>query len=220
MAFKHCFRRRRRMRKPVRRFRRRCRMRRRVLRSKPGNMLTKLTKITTLSVENNINATWSCSFKMGDFTEYGRLAPNFETVKLNKVVVRVQPLQNVANNSTSSVPAYVVVPWHYNIALPKDFASYLSIDKHKLRTQTVGTSMSFVPNIVTVGVANEGANPTGRNITWKPTLECLGVDINIPRVYCGAIRFQGQPDMEGRKTAFNIITDVYCTFRNQNTMKV
>lgn len=208
-------------RKPVRRYQRRLRRRFR-RRRRSGNLLAKLTKVSQLTVKNNITSIWNCSFYPEDFKEYTQLAKNFESVKFLRVRVTVLPLQNVANSTTSVAPAYAMTPWHYAIDLPKEFSSYLSMDKAKIFRQTHIGSQAYVPNIMSVTqvrTAGSGATSNSDQIVWRPEIRAnvYAATEKLPNIKCGAIAFQGATELTG-STLFNIKTDVYCVFKSQNQM--
>lgn len=152
------------------------------------------------------------------FPEWSNMRAVFQRTKINKIVVRVMPLQNVANNSTSTVPCYVVFPWHNNdVPAKTSFNSMLSVDKHKVRRQTQGVSQSYVPSVQlnTYNVQAGGSNGT---VAWKPTLQHDWSGVEQIRIYGGIIGFQGDDSMEGRKTHFNIFTDVYVEMQEQESI--
>ncbi|ADU77000.1 Cap protein [bat associated cyclovirus 5] len=218
------FRRFRRPLRAVRRMRRYFPNRRRKVRSRRGSMFCKLTKVATITVENNINSVWDGSFVPDDFKEFTSLSKNFEFVRFLKVRITVVPLQNVANNSTSSVPAFAMTPWHYAMDLPKNFQNYLSMDKSKMSRQTHVMSQTYVPNI---GLLTSVLDHSGKvaedvdAIQWRPYVRTVNQNGNsLPRVRCGVVAFQGQSDMAGRTTTFNIKTDVFVRFTGQSIMNI
>lgn len=185
-----------------------------------GNILIKCTKISEVNVPSNATSTWSCAFNPSDFPEIVGLYKNFEYAQFLRQRVRVMPLQNVANNSTSQVPGYCIFPWHHNNQPPtsKPFSSFLTIDKAKYRPQTRGVMMNFVPNI---DLATEFEGPaTLRNdsLQWKPNVALNSASgLNI-RIFGGCIAFQGDSTAEGRTASFNIIQDVWVKFKNQSSL--
>lgn len=196
-------------------------------RRKAGNFSAKLTKVSTVNVPNNATSVWACHFALEDFDEFKRLAPNFEACVVRRCRVRVIPLQNVSNNSTSALPSYCIAPWHQAGDAPKTFNSYLSIDKAKIRRQTQGVSMNFVPSCrVAAYVNSDGSgNATGYyDVTkWRPRFELSdtpSTSATYPRIYTGVIAFQGDSSMEGRNSSFNVIHEVHVVFKNQAIMRV
>ncbi|ADU77014.1 Cap protein [Cyclovirus NGchicken15/NGA/2009] len=216
MAYRRVRKYRRRIRRPLRKYRRRFRRIRKGRYSKPGNLYAKFTRIHTIVVQNELNTTWDCSFQLGQFSEWTRIGSNFEMTKVNKVVVKVIPMQNVSNNSTSSVPSYCIYPWHYGVPIPKDFGTLLSVDKAKIRPQTVPLTMSFVPNTISPAQNTSSNEFTAPVINWKPTVQWTTTAQDQPLIRCGALGFQGDPSATGRSTRFNIVTNVYVEMRNQS----
>ncbi|WBG01479.1 coat protein [army ant associated cyclovirus 5 170_4] len=218
------FRRRVAYRKPVRRVRRRylrrAFRRRRIGRSRTGSMYCKFTKVASVTVENNVNSFWGASFLPTDFPEYNNIAKNFELCKFLRIRVRVIPLQNVANNSTSALPCYAMLPWHVPITYPKEFNFYLSVDKHKIRRQCEKGTQSYIPNLFVETPSGTPAQTSAPDqIVWKPEIRYhQNTSREPPRIYGGVIVFQGEQEFEGRKASFNIVTDVWVKFKNQSMM--
>lgn len=216
-------------RKPVRRLarRRRFQRRRRYHRSS-GNLFCKLTKISSYTVDPKLNNIWDGSFKMEDFPEFKKIYTNFESVKLYKVRVTVLPMQNVSNNSSSTVTSYCMVPWHYPIDLPKAYNNYLSSDKARVFRQTAVGTQSYVPNVLTCTSYRDmgAAAPftSFDNIVWRPNLRADSSTTDqatLPRVFAGIIAFQGDETVAGEaKPKFNIKMDVWVKFKNQTMMNV
>ena len=212
-------------RKPVRRVRRR-RYHRRRYRRRTGNLLVKLSKVASYTVDQTKNNVWDASFRMSDFPEHESLARNFESLKLLKVRVTVIPLQNVANNSTSVMHQYVMCPWHYPIAAPATFNAYLSSDKAKLFRGTQIGSQSYVPSMMLVNQLNSKQQPNVQvqdTIVWRPTIRTITTSepANIsPLIWTGIIAWQGDPSTGAQKAHFNIKMDVWVKYNNQTNMLV
>lgn len=206
-----------RRRKPVRARRRRAVRRYRKPRAKPGSMYCKLTRIASFSVQNDANEVYYVRCKLEDFPEWKNMAAVFERTKVLKMVGRVMPLQNVANNSTSTVPAYVMFPWHKgDFAKANDFNSMLSIDKHKLRRQTQMCSQTYVPSTLLDGYVS-GTTGSYSTVCWRPTINnTQGGGTQL--IYGGCVGFQGDSSMEGRQTHFNIIIDLYVKMIEQENL--
>ena len=206
------------LRRPVRRYRRRkyFRQRRRVAK---GSMYVKITKCSTVQVPNNTTSTWGTQFKPADLPEYEHLAPNFERVKFLRIKVRVIPMQNVSNSSTSLVPGYCMLPWHNPGGVQKDFNTFLSCDRAKIYRQTERGHQSYVPNTL-IHAASEGSGAAYQQMVWKPEIRRTTNVVDQPTIYAGLIAFQGDTTLEGRTSTFNVIQDIYCIFRNQTTFTV
>lgn len=210
-------------RRPFRRPRRRFVARRRLRKRATGNLFCKLTKVSTFEVNQDVNSVWDGSFVPEDFDEFKSLAKNFEAVKIYRVRLTVFPLQNVSNNSTSSMPSYAMTPWHYGIDPPKEFRKYLSMDRSKMIRGTSMGTQSYVPNVMS-NVLTQDNPPIAQSnmITWRPTLRTNASQetYTLPRIRCGVIAFQGESGMEGRKGYFNIKTDVWVKFIGQSIMHI
>lgn len=186
-------------------------------------MYAKLTKITTLAVPNSSTSSWGGSFLPNDFHEFQELIKQFERCKFYKVVIRVIPQQNISNNSTSRVPQYCILPWHRPVEAPKSFNDVISVDRAKIRRQTQGVKMSFVPNCMyEAGGTEYPPNVTKAFVSyiWKPEIYRIQTPTNqpvYPRIYCGFIAFQGEATLTST-SYFDIITDVYCIFKNQSVI--
>nr|UOI84985.1 capsid protein [Bat associated cyclovirus 2] len=200
--------RRRRMYRRVRKFRPKC---------APGDMFCKLSKIASISVDNQTNHVYYTSVKLSDFDEWSNMRAVFQRTKIFRMKVTVQPLQNVSNNSTSTVPAYVMIPWHQPPFGPTtNFNAMISIDKHKLRRQTQGCVQTYVPSCLQN--ARSAGEPSSEfsNILWRPTL--ANDYAQSTTIYGGAIGFQGDDSMEGRKTHFNIKIELFVKMIQQESI--
>lgn len=218
--FKRTFRR---VRRPLRKrriFRRR--YKRVSRRFNSGSMWCKFTKVATVEVPNDTTSVWEGSFVPDDFPEYTQLAPNFEAIQFYKQRIRVMPLQNVSNNSTSQLPAYTMLPWHKPGPLQKNFNTYLSVDKAKMFKQTQSGRQTYVCAVLQTSLSkvDSGGNETASNfvtLKWRPRIERgWAAQSKFPRIYTGIIAFQGEQTMTGRKSAFNIVMDVWVKCINQS----
>lgn len=202
--------------RPQRR-RRRIFRRKRSRRVASGNLWVKLTKVTTIAVPTTQTSVWSAQVKPTDFPEFVNLAPNFEAFKFTKMRLRVMPMQNVSNNSSSLVPGYCILPWHQENPETKHFNDYMSIDKAKYYRQTQAGHMTFVINTLTA-VRHAGVTALVQT-KWKPRIE-LNSEAYAIDFYSGLIAFQGNAEIKPEsKSYFNIITDVWCLLINQKTLK-
>ncbi|AEL87787.1 putative capsid protein [Bat associated cyclovirus 2] len=199
-------------------FRRRLYRRGRKFRARvaPGDMLCKLSKISSISVDNQTNHVYYTSVKLSDFDEWSNMRAVFQRTKIIKMKVTVMPLQNVANNSTSTVPAYCMIPWHQPPFGPTtNFNGMISIDKHKLRRQTQGCTQSYVPSILQMA-KYQGSTGNDCVVVWRPTLS--NDFAQETTIFGGAIGFQGDDSMEGRKTHFNIKIELYVKMVQQESI--
>lgn len=185
--------------------------------------MCKFTKVSLFTVDNTKNEILDLGFLPTDFTEFSSLAKNFEFVKYLKVKVTVMPLQNVSNSSTSIMPAYAMTPWHYNIALPKDFNAYLSMDKAKIRRGTQIGYQSYVPSIM----LSSGINPNDpkaaylSTVRWRPEIRTTTeTGEAFPFIRTGIAAFQGSSDILNKTSAYNIKWDVFVKFSGQSIMHV
>ncbi|AFS65278.1 putative capsid protein [Dragonfly associated cyclovirus 5] len=222
--FKRVFRRPRRVvRRRSRMFRRRYR---RTRKRTSGTMWCKLTKVATVQVKNDSTSVWSGSFYPNDFPEYVSLAPNFEAIQFVKMRMRVMPLQNVSNNSTSQTPAYAMLPWHKGGPLQKAFNTYLSVDKCKIYRQTQQGYQSYkcsvLQNAFTKSSSAISEDFSLATVTkWCPRIERPNnMEAKQPQIYTGIVVFQGENTMAGRTTAFNIIQDVWVKCINQSNFSI
>lgn len=213
-------------RKPVSRRRRYFRRRYIRRRRNRGNLLVKCTKVSELVIPNNATSTWSLSFVPTDFPEIVGLMKNFETGKFLKQRVRVMPLQNVANNSTSQVPGYCMFPWHVSASPPasKLFTDFMSIDRARYYSQTQKGYMSFVPSLQLINLVGSASESTEvGTIKYKPEVPWnfshnRASGGGNPRINAGCLAFQGDASAEGREARFNIIQDVWVLMKNQCTL--
>lgn len=206
-------------RKPVLRRRRGIFRRRRIPRRKfgNGNLYCKFTRVSSVSVALDKTSVWNTAIKPGDFAEWTRLYKNFEYSKWLKIRVRVIPLQNIANNSTSAVPCYIMLPYH-TIGTPTMTAldRYMSVDRAKIMRMTKAASQSYVP-AVRVDVWNTiGGDAHWNKLEWRPTIfHDQGCDTT--QITAGLIAFQGETTLKGTCN-FNIIHDVYVKMGNQTIL--
>ncbi|WBG01403.1 coat protein [army ant associated cyclovirus 3 P1A-reste_4] len=204
------------------RFARRQGRRRRVFRPRyrrgvaSGTFRVKLTHVSTFTAKNDaVTHTWM-SFEPKDFDEFSNLAPNFEAYKFTKCRVRVIPMQNVSNNSTSQVPMYCILPWHTLAPQSNTFEKFMSVDKAKIFKQTQTGSMVF--NVNTLSAVAYADGQASLKTEWMPRIE-IDANAYMVRHFAGLIAFQGDPSMADRSTKFTIVQDVWCTFYNQKTLK-
>ncbi|ADU76998.1 Cap protein [Cyclovirus PKgoat11/PAK/2009] len=201
-----------------RRFRRRRTYRKRRRLSK-GSFMCKLTKVSTYEVPNNATSTYSCSFLPSDFPEYKSLAPNFEYCKFIKQRVRVIPMQNVSNANTTIIPSYCILPWHKGGEAKKSFNQVISSDRAKIYRQTERGQMIFTCNTWTQSSPDDVTVRGMNTIIWKPTVPYDQTKFE-PRIYSGLVVWQGEGNLEGRTSTFNVVEDVYCIFSNQTSLHV
>ena len=209
------------VRRPVRRVRARRRRlfrRRRRFPIRSSDLLCKLTKISTVSVDVTKVNVYSLSFLPTDFPEFNNLRNSFEMVKFLKVKVRVLPLQNVSNNTSSAMPAYCMVPWHRGVAAATDFNTYLSIDKCKIFRGTQIGRQSYVPCDLLANSTDKATAVQTDTINWRPTLFVTKSQENFPRIYTGLIAFQGDGALTSGAAKYNVIMDVWVVFKKQNIL--
>lgn len=181
-------------------------------------MYVKLSRIASFSVENNKNEVYYIRFKLSDFPEWSNMASVFQRTKVLKIKATVQALQNVANNSTSTVPAYVMFPWHKgDFASGNDFNSMLSIDRHKIRKQTQNCTQTYVPSTELNAFVNGKLDGSYTQVQWRPTLNNTAGGGTV-EIYGGCVGFQGDDSMEGRKSHFNILLDVWVKMIDQESI--
>lgn len=215
----------RRYRRPVRRLRRGYRrsFRRRIRRVAKRNLRFKFTKVDSLDVTLNDNHSYWINFTPDSLPEYVQLAPNFECCKFTKVVVRVMPMQNVSNNTTSQMPAYCMVPWKDKPSLlSKGFSSIMSVDKARMYRGTACGRQTYIPACHSYTyqdtTATEKSSPD--RIVYRPVIRFTRANNDID-LYCGLIMFQGFADMaQDYKAHYNIKIDVYGVFYNQSTINI
>lgn len=209
-----------RRRKPVRRVRRL--FRRRVRRkARSGNLHVKFCKSTTIHPAANTVNVWASNFILNDFPEYVALAKNFESTTVKRIAVRIVPMQNVSNNSTSRIPAYCMLPWHYPGPAPKDFNTYLSSDRVKIFRGTQTGRQTYVPSTIemtqNLDPTTGAPVPIPGDIKWRPTIRWN----KDARIYGGLIAFQGDPTLTAKDQGhYNIFITVYCKMNNQTTINV
>lgn len=206
-----------RRRKPVRRLRRR--RRRFFKRAGRGSFRVKLTRF--VSITQDISKTTQFSFEItpSDFTEFATLADAFEAVRFTRAKVTVLPQQNVANNSTSLIPAYCMFPWHKELPTVATFNGFLSIDRAKCFRGTQVGIQHYVPStldsIQTKGAA--GYEVQSVQTKYKPTIQISGGASTVV-LYTGALGMQALSDApENAQAHYNIKIDMWCTFINQTS---
>ena len=209
------------VRRPVRRVRARRRRlfrRRRRFPIRPADLLCKLTKISTVRVDVTKVNVYSLSFLPTDFKEFTDLRDSFEMVKFLKVRVRVLPLQNVANNTSSAMPAYCMLPWHRGGPAATEFNTYLSVDKAKVFRGTQTGRQSYVPCNLLANSTDTATAVSTDTINWRPTLYIQRSQTNFPRIYTGLIVFQGDGNLTSGNAVYNIIMDVWVVWKKQTTL--
>lgn len=175
----------------------------------------KLTRTVQITHELKNFSIYPCHVQLADFAENTNLASNFERVTISKVVCKIFPHQNVANNSTSRLPNYCIFPYHRGIANAGallNFPTALSIDKAKVYRSTQIGRMSFVP------MARLRADPESTNFTvskWRPTFD-IGRESMDQWLYCGYLAFEHVAELEG-SSYFTMVQDVYVTYKNQRS---
>lgn len=150
MAFRRKFiRRRRPFRRPtIRRrpiFRRRRHFRRRRL---MGSIIhvKKTVKLTTLAVVTSAT-TYGKAFSIEDFfSADSSITNSFQMVRLNKVVVRVVPVVNMATSTLTVFPRIATVV-DYTDATPESFDSLLNYSNHRIHTGPYPFSRKFTPSV-------------------------------------------------------------------------
>lgn len=215
------------VRRPVmrRRFRRRRIVRRRNFRfrrQRPGRgaFRVKLTKVVSLSHAMPTTEIWSTSVRAKDFPEFLNLAPNFESYRFKKMRVRVIPQQSVANNSTSRVGLYCMFPWHQPQPSPdNNFNSFLSVDRCKIYNSVERGHQNYNMNVLQHMSFDDNNKPSER-VLWAPRIEIRSDAAYETRHFSGCIAFNGVASAgEDWKTFYDIVTDVWCDFYNQDTIK-
>ncbi|ADD62460.1 capsid protein [Cyclovirus PK6197] len=209
----------RRVRRPLRRFRRRRRkFFRRKSRVGKSDLLVKLTKIDTVNVDISKINVWSLSYLPTDFSEYNELKKNFEYCVFLKERVTIYPMQNIANNSTSQVPAYLMAPWHRGGPASATFNTYLTIDRAKIFRGTQVGSQTYVPSVLIEGLSDSGGGTSSPDmIQFRPKIYISNSQTRAIRIYNGIIAFQGNGEMTGT-ARYNVKHDVWVVFKKQNTL--
>lgn len=201
-------------RKPVIRRRRRRGIRRAHRRRVP-KLSVKLTRTIQLDADGKAENNLSLHCNLNEFAEHINLGANFERVKVWKVKARVYPQQNVANNSTSRVGNYCIVPYHNVMpTTPINFPTALSIDKAKVFRGTQCGRMSFVP-VSRLNVDHStSADATYTVAQWRPTFE-ISKTASTQWLYNGFL----VPEKINQDTAshFTIVLDVFVTYYNQRS---
>lgn len=218
-----------RVRRSTFRFPRRRRKRRRILRKKfyryrkragRGTFRCKLTKCTTVGAVAKDDSTYQLQVIPAEYDEFLALAPNFEAYRLTKLVVRVLPQQNVSNNSTSRASAYAMLPWHkpYTTGV-NSFNRLISVDRAKIYRHTERGRQVYNLNVLQQLQYSDGDRSD--KCVWSPRVELRGDGAYKLQYFAGLIAFQKQanPPAEDTKFFFDIVTDVYCTFYNQEIIK-
>nr|AGJ74753.1 capsid protein [Dragonfly associated cyclovirus 4] len=184
-----------------------------------GVFRVKLTRFVSITQNVAKTSQMGLDVRPVDFSEFGKLAGNFEAFRFTRARVRVLPQQNVSNNSSSLMPAYCVFPWHRPLPADSNFNQFLSIDRSKVFRGTGVGKMSFVPSII-ASVGTSAGGTLTMETKWKPRLELVNDGTaNTVVFYTGAIGFQGIPEApEGAKAHYNIIIDKWGTFYNQKTL--
>ncbi|ADD62452.1 capsid protein [Human associated cyclovirus 2] len=194
-------------------FKRRLRFRRRPI----STLFTKLTRSVQVYSDARTGGVASLHQTLEQFSEHKNLAPNFERVKIYRLNVRVFPQQNVANNTSSRVTNYAIVPYHRPLVKPAtpNFPTCLSIDKSKIRRMTQFGRMSFVP---AVRLGTDTETSTLYNTTkWRPEFD-IGVDADKEILYCGFLCFEGDSTIaESHPVNFTVVMDLFVKYKNQRS---
>ncbi|UNY50595.1 capsid protein [Chifec virus UA13_1817] len=204
------------LRKPVRRVRRRRIFRRRRFGRRGAQLVCKFTRCVKTNVIQKNDSYESFAFSPTGFQEFVDLAKNFNYYQFTRCRIRVIPHQNVANNSTSEVGLYALIPWHRDVPTAGTFSAMCSIDKAKIFRQTQIGSMTFVCNTLTKNDVPSTAG-SGETINWMPKTQVPYGAAVAPLHYCGMIAYEGlqtalDPDAH---TKFTIVQDVWVRFYQQ-----
>lgn len=207
----------------VRRYKRRYirRYRRRVARPlKSGCMVCKIRRIDTEThtlSKIGIHSLWRSP---ADFTEFNKLYLGFETYQVLRCNIRIVPCANVSGPEASSLPLYVVAPWHQDVPTKTEFNSYLTIDKARIYRGTQVSNRNFVPCIKLSGADTSPAT-TYASLQWKPKIACTSVGASGIVHYTGLLVMQELSGAAaGATSKFNIIQTWTVKFEGQNTMSV
>ncbi|AGC84156.1 putative capsid protein [Cyclovirus roach] len=196
-------------------FRRSFHRRRRSQWSKTPSMYCKLTRTIQYTHTNSALGLQSMQVRPSDFSEFTNQASNWERVKIYKLRVRVYPQQNVANNTTSRIPNYAMVPYHRPTdTLTTTFPACLSIDRAKVYRGTSFGQMNYVP-LARIGVQTAGSGSVFKLIRedWKPLVQ-IGSDATDVNLYTGFIAFEGVEGLTG-SSYYTIVQDLYVKFIQQ-----
>lgn len=185
-----------------------------------GVFRCKLTKV--VSIEHAMGSTqiWNTSVQPKDFAEFLNLAPNFEAYRFKKMLVRVIPQQNVANNSTSRQGLYCMFPWHQpQPSGTNSFNSYLSIDRAKIYNATERGKQIYNINVLQSVKYDANTNAADR-VLWAPRIEIRSDQAYETRHFGGCIAFNTVANVDkDAKSYYDIVTDVWCDFYNQDIIK-
>lgn len=212
------------------RYRRRRPYRRRLVRRRPvalrrkfirrrrqTSFPVKLTRSVHVTANGTTDYNLSFMISLNDFAEHINLAGNFERVKVLRQTVLVLPQQNVANNTTSRIGSYALIPYHKPLPTTPslNFPTALSIDKAKVFRGTQKGRMSFVP-AARIGVEQSGEAGVGYTRTdWRPTLE-LGREATLPYLYTGFFAHENL-GVTGMEYHYTIIQHLYVRYYNQRS---
>ena len=187
---------------------------RRVRRRRTPVLFCKLTRTVVVTHNNSVEQTEAFHVTLNDFAEHINLAPNFERVKVLRQVIKVYPQQNVANNTTSRIGSYALVPYHKPMpTTTPTYGASLSIDRAKIFRGTSFGRMSFVP--ATRLGADASPNNQFIRTDWKPEFE-IGTTATLPVLYTGFIAFEANTG-NLNSSIYTIVQDLYVRYRNQRS---
>lgn len=185
-----------------------------------GTLRCKLTKLVTVQHTQSDTQIWSTYVQPKDFPEFLNLAPNFESYRMKKMLVRVIPHQNIANNSTSRVGAYCMFPWHQPPPSgTNNFNAYISCDRAKIYNCTERGKQMYNMNVLQ-DMKYDAATGSSERVLWSPRIEIRSDAAYETRHFGGCIAFNAVTNAtEGAKAFFDIVTDVWIEFYNQDVIK-
>lgn len=220
--FRRAWRRMRRRYKPVFRYKRRVLGKRKVRsrRIKPGDMILNIRRIQTLPVKLSENTIYGLTMVADNFKEFTDLKRSFEAYRIISYGLRVIPLHNVSNDSTSKIATYCIVPWKKEVPTTAvNYNDYLSIDKCRVYRGTQTAYRRLVPAVRLPARNVDASKLNTFGVTqWKPRIEIDGESTKIKH-YMGVIAWQKDETAPESATAYyNVVETVKIKFYNQTTL--
>ncbi|ADU76994.1 Cap protein [Cyclovirus PKbeef23/PAK/2009] len=209
------------MRAPIRRKRRAIRHVRRRLRKvrrrqRTGNITVSMKSLYVAPVEGKTGYLLQISPAVSDFTEAATFINYFEAYRIWSVKVKVNPLFNVAADTTP-VPRYYSAPWHKPGPTSINSTGIVTIDKCKSYNGLSGSVRRFVPAVLTATGYAGITTPQYGKINWRPRIELNSNTATLPH-YCGLYLWSAdQQEGSTHIRQYEIETEIKVTFYNQKS---
>uniref|UniRef100_A0AAU7E2P2 Capsid protein n=1 Tax=Coleura bat circovirus TaxID=3141865 RepID=A0AAU7E2P2_9CIRC len=120
--------------------------------------------------------------KVSDFAEFVQLQNNYEAYRFKSFTVTIRPLFNVSGPE-SSLPVYVVAPYHVHLNNAVDINSAKSLNRSRTYHGARTAVRTFVPSVLSAVAYPDGSGTidwTGVETKWRPRVELYKAGARVP----------------------------------------